>query len=61
VLKYFSIARLFVYPLINNRVLLKLLGSRIGRRTLKAVFQGINLLVGRWGNSLIAIAWKKQV
>jgi ubiquinone/menaquinone biosynthesis C-methylase UbiE len=61
VLKYFSTARLLVYPLINNRVLLKLLGSRIGRRTMKGVFQGINHLIGRWGNSLIAIAWKKQV
>ncbi len=61
VLKYSATVRLLVYPLIKSPILLSVLASNIGGRTLKAVFRGINLLVGRYGNSLIAIAWKKQV
>ncbi len=61
VLKYFPTARLLIYPLINNRAILRALSSKAGRRTLKAVFEGINTLVGRWGNSLIAVAWKNAV
>ena len=61
VLKYFSTIRVFLYPLINHPALSGVLGSSIGRRMLKTVFQGINFLVGRWGNSLIAVVWKKPV
>ncbi len=59
VLKYFPAVKSVVYPLINRPSMLRLLGSNSGKRTLKAIFGGINLLAGRCGNSLIAVAWKK--
>jgi ubiquinone/menaquinone biosynthesis C-methylase UbiE len=58
VLRYFPSVR-FLYPLINHPATLRLLNSRIGRRSLRSVFLGFNHLLGRWGNSLIAVAWKK--
>ncbi len=61
VLKYFPFIRRFVYPLINHPLLLGQLNSGFGRGTLKAAFKSLNFLTGRWGNCLIAVAWKKQV
>ncbi len=58
VLRHFPTVR-FVYPLINHPALLHVMGSRIGRQALKAVFEGMQFLVGRYGNSLIAVAWKE--
>ncbi len=61
VLRYFPLARSVVYPFINHPLLVRVLSSHLGRRTLKSMFEGINCLAGRWGNSLIAVAWKKPV
>jgi ubiquinone/menaquinone biosynthesis C-methylase UbiE len=58
-LKYFPIVRRLVYPVINQPLILRILTGRLGRCILKALFLGVNLLAGRWGNCLIAIAWKK--
>jgi ubiquinone/menaquinone biosynthesis C-methylase UbiE len=59
-LKYFPVIKRFVYPVINQPLILRILVSRPGRWVLKALFHGLNLSAGRWGNCLIAVAWKKQ-
>jgi ubiquinone/menaquinone biosynthesis C-methylase UbiE len=59
VLRHFSSVMSFVYPLVNRPAVLGILNSRIGRCTLKGLFAGFNFLFGRWGNSLIAVVWKK--
>jgi hypothetical protein len=48
-----------LYPLINQPGVLRLLNSRIGRRSLKGVFRGFNFLFGRWGNCFIVVGWKR--
>jgi ubiquinone/menaquinone biosynthesis C-methylase UbiE len=59
VLRHFPRVMSVVYPVINQPVVLRLLNSRTGRRVLKGMFLGFNSLLGRWGNSFIAVAWKK--
>ena len=61
VLTCFPTVTSLIYPLINHPLMLRVLTNSFGKRTLKAVFEGINFLVGRWGNSLIAVAWKKPL
>ncbi len=57
-LRHFPLFRRFVYPLTNRPLVLRLLTSTPGRRALKTLFDGLNLLAGRWGNCLIVVAWK---
>jgi ubiquinone/menaquinone biosynthesis C-methylase UbiE len=59
-LKYFRFIR-FIYPVINYPFILRILTSRYGKRTLKMLFNGLNILIGRWGNCLIAVAWKRPL
>jgi hypothetical protein len=58
-LKYFPIVRRCIYPVINNSSILRMLTSKSGKRILKALFDGLNFLIGRWGNCLILVAWKQ--
>jgi ubiquinone/menaquinone biosynthesis C-methylase UbiE len=58
VLKYFPAVKRFIFPVINHTAFLRIATSTAGRSTLKGLFRGINLLAGRWGNSLIVVAWK---
>ena len=60
VLKYFPFVKRFVYPVIRNRAINRILTSRPGRHLLKAVFRGFDLMAGHWGNSLVVVAWKKH-
>jgi ubiquinone/menaquinone biosynthesis C-methylase UbiE len=57
-LKYHNYIRL-LYPVLNHPLVLRILTSRPGKRVLKILFLGLNLLIGRWGNSFIIVAWKK--
>jgi ubiquinone/menaquinone biosynthesis C-methylase UbiE len=50
-----------VYPVVNRPWVRRILTSRAGRRSLKALYRGLNLVAGRWGNCLIAVAWKKPL
>jgi len=58
-LKYFPFFKRFVYPALNCPLGLRLLTGRLGKLILKAAFNLMNLLIGRWGNCLIAVAWKR--
>ncbi len=60
VLKYFPVVRRVVYPVINHPAILRVLSGRPGRSILSALFQTIQFLIGRWGNCLIVVAWKKR-
>jgi ubiquinone/menaquinone biosynthesis C-methylase UbiE len=60
VLRHFPVVRRFIHPVINNAFFLRLFTSNFGRRVLKAFFNGLNFLIGRWGNCLILVAWKKR-
>jgi len=59
VLEYFPFVRRLVYPVTKNRVINSAVTSGIGRRLLRGVFRAFDLLAGRWGNSLVVVAWKK--
>ena len=59
-LRHFSVAMNFANPVINQPLIRQVLCSRTGRAVLKTMFNGANLLAGRWGNSLIVVAWKKS-
>lgn len=58
-LRYFPVFKRFIYPVINQPSILRILISKPGRRILKVLFRCCNLLTGRWGNCLIVVAWKK--
>jgi ubiquinone/menaquinone biosynthesis C-methylase UbiE len=58
-LKYFPVFKRFVYPIINHPLVLRILASKPGSRTLLFLFNLFNTLFGRWGNCLIGVAWKK--
>jgi len=58
--KHFSVVMRFVNPAVNHRVLNRVLSSKPGRCMLKAFFLGVHALGGRWGNTLIVVAWKKN-
>ncbi len=57
--RHFSVVMDFANPALNQPFVSRVLCSRTGRTVLKAVFNGMNSLTGRWGNSLIVVAWKK--
>lgn len=57
--KHFSVVMRFVNPVVNHPFISSLLCSRPGKSTLKALFYTVHFLIGRSGNSLIAVAWKK--
>jgi SAM-dependent methyltransferase len=59
VLKYFPFFTRFVYPVINYHSVHRILISKPGRQMLKILFRCWNLIMGRWGNCLIVVAWKK--
>jgi ubiquinone/menaquinone biosynthesis C-methylase UbiE len=56
-LKHFSVGMDFANPVLNQPFMV----SPIGRAFLKSLFEGGNFLTGRWGNSLIVVAWKKPL
>lgn len=58
-LRYFPFVTRYVHPVISNPSVYRLLTSGPGRRTLVTLFRGLNLLAGRWGNSLVVVARKK--
>lgn len=47
-------------PILNQQRIGRFLCGGIGRSLLKSAFNSLNGLTGRWGNSLIVVAWKKQ-
>ncbi len=59
VLRLFPAFRRSVYPVINWPPVLRVLASRPGRRILKSLFACLSFLIGRPGNCLIVVAWKK--
>lgn len=59
ILTHFPAFKRFVYPLVNHPFALRILTSKPGRRTLIFLFQVLNALIGRWGNCLIVVAWKR--
>jgi ubiquinone/menaquinone biosynthesis C-methylase UbiE len=61
ILKYFPFFTRFIYPLINYPAFLRILSSKLARKALKRLFRCVNWLLGRWGNCLIVIAWKKPI
>jgi ubiquinone/menaquinone biosynthesis C-methylase UbiE len=58
-IKHFSVAMDLAHPVLNQPLIYPVLCSRTGRAAFKMLFNGANLLAGRWGNSLIVVAWKK--
>jgi len=58
VLSLFPPFRRFVYPVMNQRAIKRLLDAKFTRAVFKAAFKIGNSLVGRCGNSLIVVAWK---
>ena len=58
-LRHFPAFKRFMYPFIHHPLVLRVLTSRPGKFILKGLFETLNLLIGRWGNCLIAVAWKK--
>jgi SAM-dependent methyltransferase len=61
VAKHFPIVMRFVNPTTKQRFTNRILTSQPGRGMLKALFYGVQLLAGRWGNSLIVVAWKQHL
>src|SRR5207244_10696890 len=57
--KHFSVVMDFAAPALDQPFVYQVLSSRMGRTVLKTAFKGMNLLTGRWGNSLIVVVWKK--
>jgi len=50
----------YVSPVLDNGPFSRILCSNAGRASLKVLFQCIETVAGRWGNSLIVVAWKNQ-
>jgi hypothetical protein len=59
--KHFSVVMDVANPVMNQSFMLPVLCSRMGRAVLKSLFNSGNFLTGRWGNSLIVVAWKKPL
>jgi len=59
-LKNFPMMRHLVNPIINHPVFLRILSCASVRRLLNAIFRTIQFIVGRWGNCLVVVAWKKR-
>ena len=57
--KHFPAVMRFVSPAADLSFIQPVLTSGPGRYLLKALFRTVGLLAGRWGNSLILVAWKK--
>src|SRR5439155_7257705 len=57
--KHFPAVMRFVSPASDLSFIQPVLTSGPGRYLLKALFRTVGLLAGRWGNSLILVAWKK--
>jgi ubiquinone/menaquinone biosynthesis C-methylase UbiE len=58
-IRHFSVVMNFANPILNQRTVRRAFCSHTGRSLLRAIFNGVNLASGRWGNSLIVVAWKK--
>jgi ubiquinone/menaquinone biosynthesis C-methylase UbiE len=58
-LNHFSSVMRFVNSAVNHQFINRILTSKPGRSTLKSIFRAFQFLAGRWGNSLILVAWKK--
>jgi ubiquinone/menaquinone biosynthesis C-methylase UbiE len=56
-IRHFSVVMDSLNPVLGRPVML----SAVGRALLKSLFNGSNFLTGRWGNSLIVVAWKKPL
>jgi ubiquinone/menaquinone biosynthesis C-methylase UbiE len=61
ILKYFPAFKRVVWPVINCPLVLRFLISRLGKLILKAIFNVMSFLIGRWGNCLIVVAWKRPL
>jgi len=59
--RQFSVVMDVANPVLNQSFVSPVLCSRMGRVILKSLFNSGNFLTGRWGNSLIVVAWKKPV
>jgi len=57
--RHFSVVMDVTNPVVNHPFVLRLTGHPIGRAVLRSSFESVNRLSGRWGNSLIVVAWKK--
>jgi ubiquinone/menaquinone biosynthesis C-methylase UbiE len=57
--RHFPVVMDHAAPILNQQLMSRFLCSRIGLSALKSAFNSINRLTGRWGNSLIVVAWKK--
>ena len=57
--KHFPVVMRFVSPAVDQSFIQPFLTSGPGRCLLKALFRTVDFLAGRWGNSLILVAWKK--
>jgi hypothetical protein len=49
----------FVAPSAGHGITSRVVTSALGRHVLTWVFRAVHVLIGRWGNSLIIVAWKK--
>jgi ubiquinone/menaquinone biosynthesis C-methylase UbiE len=58
--RHFPVVMDHAAPILDQRLIGRLLSGRLGRAALRSAFNSINRLTGRWGNSLIVVAWKKQ-
>ncbi len=61
ILTYFPAFKSFAYPVINHPFVSRILTSAAGKRTLIFLHNIFNALIGRWGNCLIVVAWKRRV
>lgn len=52
--------RRWIYPVIDQPAARSLMTGPAGRALLKGLFSASQALTGRWGNSLIAVAWKHE-
>jgi len=50
----------FVYPIMNQQMIYKLLATKPARSAFKTMFQLMSSITGRWGNSLIIVAHMKE-
>jgi ubiquinone/menaquinone biosynthesis C-methylase UbiE len=61
IVRYVPAFTRFLYPVMNHRLIRKLLITRRVRKIFKAAFEIAEFITGRWGNSLIVVARKKTM
>ena len=57
--RHFSVVMDVANPVVSHPFVLRVIGNPLSRTMLRSAFNGVNRLTGRWGNSLIMVAWKK--